>query len=140
MLSKICIHKFIILLNNNCTYVPWQLIDGHPSHEINVQFLRSQIGVVSQEPVLFDRTIAENIQYGANTQSITMDEIIVASKKAYLHDFVMNLPDVSAINQIQFSNCNTIKIFYSDNIYNSTVCLKLILNKHDLLTVWINMY
>ncbi|KAM9487233.1 bile salt export pump-like [Clarias gariepinus] len=69
------------------------LIDGHPSHEINVQFLRSQIGVVSQEPVLFDRTIAENIQYGANTQSITMDEIIVASKKAYLHDFVMNLPD-----------------------------------------------
>ncbi|KAF5885785.1 multidrug resistance protein 1-like isoform X1, partial [Clarias magur] len=69
------------------------LIDGQPSHEINVQFLRSQIGVVSQEPVLFDRTVAENIQYGANTQSITMAEIIEASKKAYLHDFVMNLPD-----------------------------------------------
>ncbi|XP_053483257.1 bile salt export pump-like isoform X3 [Ictalurus furcatus] len=69
------------------------LIDGHPSHEINVPFLRSQIGIVSQEPVLFDCTIAENIQYGANSQSITMEEVIEASKKAYLHDFVMSLPD-----------------------------------------------
>ncbi|XP_026768338.3 bile salt export pump [Pangasianodon hypophthalmus] len=69
------------------------LIDGNPSHEINIPFLRSQIGIVSQEPVLFDCTIAENIQYGANSQSITMEEVIEASKKAYLHDFVMNLPD-----------------------------------------------
>ncbi|KAB5577252.1 hypothetical protein PHYPO_G00207770 [Pangasianodon hypophthalmus] len=69
------------------------LIDGHPSHEINIPFLRSQIGIVSQEPVLFDCTIAENIQYGANSQSITMEEVIEASKKAYLHDFVMNLPN-----------------------------------------------
>lgn len=69
------------------------LIDGHPSHEINVPFLRSQIGIVSQEPVLFDCTIAENIQYGANSQSVTMEEVIEASKKAYLHDFVMSLPD-----------------------------------------------
>ncbi|GAA6085999.1 bile salt export pump [Tachysurus ichikawai] len=69
------------------------LIDGHPSHEINIPFLRSQIGIVSQEPVLFDCTIAANIQYGANSQSITMEEVIEASKKAYLHEFVMNLPD-----------------------------------------------
>ncbi|KAM9486776.1 bile salt export pump-like isoform 1-T2 [Clarias gariepinus] len=69
------------------------MIDGHPSQEINVPFLRSQIGIVSQEPVLFDCTIAENIKYGANSQSITMDEVIEASKKAYLHDFVMSLPD-----------------------------------------------
>ncbi|KAK3569006.1 hypothetical protein QTP86_021584 [Hemibagrus guttatus] len=69
------------------------LIDGHPSHEINVAFLRSQIGIVSQEPVLFDCTIAENIQYGANSHSITMEEVIEASKKAYLHDFVMSLPE-----------------------------------------------
>lgn len=74
------------------------MIDGHPSHEINVTFLRSQIGIVSQEPVLFDCTIAENIQYGSNSQSITMEEVIEASKKAYLHDFVINLPDVSRIN------------------------------------------
>ncbi|KAI5107316.1 bile salt export pump, partial [Silurus meridionalis] len=69
------------------------LIDGHQSNEINVPFLRSQIGIVSQEPVLFDCTIAENIKYGANSQSITMEEVIEASKKAYLHDFVITLPD-----------------------------------------------
>ncbi|KAF3694887.1 Bile salt export pump ATP-binding cassette sub-family B member 11 Sister of P-glycoprotein [Channa argus] len=69
------------------------LIDGHPSHTVNVPFLRSQIGIVSQEPVLFDCSIAENIQYGDNARSVSIDEIIEAAKKAYLHDFVMTLPD-----------------------------------------------
>uniref|UniRef100_A0A7N6FER3 ATP-binding cassette, sub-family B (MDR/TAP), member 11a n=1 Tax=Anabas testudineus TaxID=64144 RepID=A0A7N6FER3_ANATE len=69
------------------------LIDGHPSHTVNVPFLRSQIGIVSQEPVLFDCSIAENIQYGENTRNISMEEIVEAAKKAYLHDFVMTLPD-----------------------------------------------
>ncbi|XP_067459605.1 bile salt export pump isoform X2 [Thunnus thynnus] len=69
------------------------LIDGHPSYTVNVPFLRSQIGIVSQEPVLFDCSIAENIQYGVNMHSVSMEEIIEAAKKAYLHDFVMTLPD-----------------------------------------------
>ncbi|XP_066542047.1 bile salt export pump [Hoplias malabaricus] len=69
------------------------LIDGHPSQSVNVPFLRSHIGIVSQEPVLFDCTIAENIQYGDNSRSLGMEEVIKASKKAYLHDFVMSLPD-----------------------------------------------
>ncbi|XP_030613516.1 bile salt export pump isoform X2 [Archocentrus centrarchus] len=69
------------------------LIDGHPSHSVSVPFLRSQIGIVSQEPVLFDCSIAENIQYGDNSRNISMEEIIEAAKKAYLHDFVMTLPD-----------------------------------------------
>ncbi|XP_061579536.1 bile salt export pump [Cololabis saira] len=69
------------------------LIDGHPSHMVNVPFLRSQIGIVSQEPVLFDCSIAENIQYGDNARTVSMEEIIEASKKAFLHDFVMGLPD-----------------------------------------------
>ncbi|XP_033990128.1 bile salt export pump [Trematomus bernacchii] len=68
------------------------LIDGRPSQNVNVPFLRSQIGIVSQEPVLFDCSIAENIQYGNNTCSVSMEEIVEASKKAYLHDFVMTLP------------------------------------------------
>ncbi|KAM9805144.1 bile salt export pump [Neosynchiropus ocellatus] len=69
------------------------LIDGRPSQRVNVPFLRSQIGLVSQEPVLFDCSIAENIQYGDNTRTIGMEEVIDAAKKAYLHDFVMTLPD-----------------------------------------------
>ncbi|XP_074550756.1 bile salt export pump [Halichoeres trimaculatus] len=69
------------------------LIDGCPSHSVNVPFLRSQIGIVSQEPVLFDCSIAENIQYGDNIRTVSMEEVIEASKKAFLHDFVMTLPD-----------------------------------------------
>ncbi|CAG5865570.1 unnamed protein product [Menidia menidia] len=69
------------------------LIDGQPSHSVNVPFLRSQIGIVSQEPVLFDCSIAENIQYGDNTRNVHMEDVIEAAKKAYLHDFVMTLPD-----------------------------------------------
>uniref|UniRef100_A0AAY5KQC5 ATP-binding cassette, sub-family B (MDR/TAP), member 11a n=1 Tax=Esox lucius TaxID=8010 RepID=A0AAY5KQC5_ESOLU len=69
------------------------LIDGRPSHTVNVPFLRAQIGIVSQEPVLFDCSIAENIQYGDNTRNVSMEEIVDAAKKAFLHDFVMTLPD-----------------------------------------------
>ncbi|OCT61132.1 bile salt export pump [Xenopus laevis] len=69
------------------------LIDGHNSKNINVAFLRSKIGIVSQEPVLFDCSIVDNIRYGDNTQELSMDKIIEASKKAQLHEFVMGLPD-----------------------------------------------
>ncbi|XP_061827656.1 bile salt export pump [Nerophis lumbriciformis] len=69
------------------------LIDGRGSRSVNVPFLRSQIGMVSQEPVLFDCSIAQNIQYGDNRRHVNMEEMVEAAKKAYLHDFVMTLPD-----------------------------------------------
>uniref|UniRef100_A0A7N6ARD7 Bile salt export pump n=1 Tax=Anabas testudineus TaxID=64144 RepID=A0A7N6ARD7_ANATE len=69
------------------------LIDGHESNRVNVPFLRSKIGIVSQEPVLFDCSIAENIKYGDNSREIGMNEVISAAKKAQLHDFVMSLPE-----------------------------------------------
>ncbi|KAG8559742.1 hypothetical protein GDO81_017435 [Engystomops pustulosus] len=69
------------------------IIDGHVSKNINVAFLRSKIGIVSQEPVLFDCSIADNIKYGDNSKQLTMDQVIEASKKAQLHEFVMGLPD-----------------------------------------------
>ncbi|NXX40239.1 ABCBB protein, partial [Tricholaema leucomelas] len=68
------------------------LIDGHDTRTINIQFLRSKIGIVSQEPVLFDCSIAENIKYGSNTKEVTMEQVIEAAQKAQLHDFVMSLP------------------------------------------------
>uniref|UniRef100_A0A8D0G3B9 Bile salt export pump n=1 Tax=Strix occidentalis caurina TaxID=311401 RepID=A0A8D0G3B9_STROC len=68
-------------------------IDGHDTKKINVQFLRSKIGIVSQEPVLFDCSIADNIKYGSNTKEATMEKVIEAAQKAQLHDFVMSLPD-----------------------------------------------
>ncbi|XP_058257445.1 bile salt export pump isoform X3 [Hemibagrus wyckioides] len=69
------------------------LIDGHDSTYINVPFLRSKIGIVSQEPILFDCSIAENIRYGDNQRELSMNDVISAAKKAQLHDFVMSLPE-----------------------------------------------
>lgn len=68
-------------------------IDGMDIRTLNVGWLRTQIGVVAQEPVLFSTTIAENIRYGR--EDVTMDEIIAASKQANAYNFIMKLPDVS---------------------------------------------
>lgn len=51
------------------------------------------MGLVSQEPVLFDRTIAENIAYGDNERIISMSEIIQAAKSANIHEFIIKLPN-----------------------------------------------
>ena len=58
---------------------------------MNLKWLRKHIGVVSQEPVLFDTTIAENIRYG--NKDVTMEQIIAAAKDANAHDFISELPD-----------------------------------------------
>ncbi|XP_066997611.2 ATP-dependent translocase ABCB1 [Anabrus simplex] len=65
-------------------------LDGMDLKNLNVAWLRSQIGVVGQEPVLFQTTIAENIRYGRD--SVTKEEIIAAAKEANAHDFISKLP------------------------------------------------
>ncbi|KAI2659427.1 Bile salt export pump [Labeo rohita] len=50
------------------------LIDGRETSRVNAAFLRSKIGIVSQEPILFDCSIAENIRYGDNQRKLSMDE------------------------------------------------------------------
>ncbi|CAF1182935.1 unnamed protein product [Adineta steineri] len=65
-------------------------LDGVDIRKLNVQWLRSCLGVVSQEPVLFDLTIAENIAYGL--ENIPMDEIVLAATKANIHEFIQQLP------------------------------------------------
>lgn len=68
-------------------------LNGTPTTEFSPDTLRSQIGLVSQEPELFNRTIAENIAYGDNFRdSIPMSEIIESAKKANIHDFIVALP------------------------------------------------
>ncbi|XP_072396487.1 ATP-dependent translocase ABCB1-like [Diabrotica undecimpunctata] len=59
---------------------------------VDLKSLRSQLGIVSQEPNLFDKTIAENIAYGANYKQVEMDAIIDAAKSANIHEFILNLP------------------------------------------------
>jgi len=60
---------------------------------LNLPYVRSKLGIVSQEPVLFDRSIAENIQYGDNERSVSMEEVIDAARKANIHNFVAALPE-----------------------------------------------
>lgn len=69
---------------------------------LNVQWLRSHIGVVGQEPVLFDTTIRENIRYG--NDSITDEEMIKATKEANAHDFISKLPEVRAPTLFPYSS------------------------------------
>ena len=61
------------------------------------------MGLVSQEPVLFDTTIRENIAYGDNCRDVPMNEIIEAAKSANIHEFVQSLPDVSVALIIHLS-------------------------------------
>ena len=67
------------------------LVGGKEVSSLNLKWLRSNVGLVSQEPVLFDTTIAENIRFGK--EGATMEEIETAAKNANAHDFIMELPN-----------------------------------------------
>ena len=66
-------------------------IDGHDSRDIALGSLRGQIGVVLQDPFLFEGTVADNIGYGK--PEATRHEIIAAAKAANAHDFIVKFPD-----------------------------------------------
>lgn len=80
------IQRFYDPLNGNVK------LDGNDLRSLNVKWLRSQIGVVNQEPILFSTTIKENIRFGKD--NVSDEEIIEAAKNANAHEFIMSLPDV----------------------------------------------
>ncbi len=65
-------------------------IDGHDIREVPLRSLRRQIGIVLQETILFQDTIANNIAYGDPRASRAA--IIRAAERAYAHQFIMGLP------------------------------------------------
>ncbi len=67
------------------------MIDGHDSRDIQVKALRQQVGVVLQDPFLFQGTIAENIGY--SKPGASRKEIIAAARAANAHDFIVKFPD-----------------------------------------------
>ena len=69
-------------------------LDKYDIRDLNIQWLRRQIGIVSQEPVLFDKSIANNIKYGANFRDVSDEEVIEAAKAANIHNFIETLPEV----------------------------------------------
>ena len=73
-----------------------QRIDGRDVKGLNLKWLRSKLGIVSQEPVLFDCSIRDNIAYGIDQEerNVFEDDIINAAKSANIHHFISTLPKV----------------------------------------------
>ena len=68
------------------------MLDGIELKAYSRDYLRTQIGIVAQEPFLFSRTIRENITYGVNHEA-SEAAIIAATTAAAAHDFIMSFPD-----------------------------------------------
>ena len=83
------VERFYDPVNGNVT------MEGTDLRDLNLSWLRRQIGIVSQEPVLFDASIAENIRYGALFREVSDQEVIEAAKSANIHSFIESLPQVS---------------------------------------------
>ncbi|CAF4302925.1 unnamed protein product, partial [Rotaria sp. Silwood2] len=66
-------------------------LDGVDIRQLNIQWLRSCFGLVIQEPILFNLTIAQNIAYGR--ENVSIEDIIDAATKANIHDFIQRLPE-----------------------------------------------
>ena len=66
------------------------LIDGVDVRTASLRSLRRQIGIVTQDPVVFPGTIAQNIAYARPAAS--RDEIVAAAKRAYAHEFIVEKP------------------------------------------------
>ncbi len=67
------------------------LLDGHPYSTLDAEWLRRQVGVVAQEPLLFSTSIADNIRYGRPEASDA--EVEAAAKTANAHVFITGFPD-----------------------------------------------
>jgi len=67
------------------------LLDGSPLAFYNLAFLRSQIGLVGQEPILFGGTIKENVLYGVDSDDLEL--AMDACKRSNAHDFILDFPN-----------------------------------------------
>jgi subfamily B ATP-binding cassette protein MsbA len=66
-------------------------IDGIDVREFAVADLRRQISIVTQEPILFNETVRDNIAYGR--PDATQEQVVAAAKAAFAHDFIMRFPN-----------------------------------------------
>ncbi len=66
------------------------LVDGQDIAQVTLESLRQNISLVPQDPILFHRSLSDNIAYGCPGAS--QSDIVEAAKKAYAHDFIMSLP------------------------------------------------
>jgi ATP-binding cassette subfamily B protein len=66
------------------------LIDGQNINDVTLESLRNSTSIIPQNPILFNRTIAENLKYSINS---TDEEMVEAAKKAHIHEFITSLPN-----------------------------------------------
>jgi subfamily B ATP-binding cassette protein MsbA len=66
-------------------------IDGHDVRDVTLASLRAQIGIVTQETILFNDTVRNNIAYGQ--PDVTQEAVIEAARAALAHDFIQKLPE-----------------------------------------------
>ena len=66
-------------------------IDGKSIYDVTLESLRGNIGIVQQDVFLFTGTIKDNILYGKH--DATDEEVIIAAKRANIHEFITKLPD-----------------------------------------------
>ncbi len=66
------------------------LIDGHDVRDVTLRSLRRQIGLVTQDVILFDGTVRENIAYGH--EEIPLERVIEAARSAHAHEFITGMP------------------------------------------------
>ncbi|XP_071725832.1 putative multidrug resistance protein [Rutidosis leptorrhynchoides] len=76
------------------------LLDGHDIKKLHLKWLRSQMGLVNQEPILFATSIKENILFGK--EGASFDDVVAAAKDANAHDFIIKFPDGYETNVGQF--------------------------------------
>ena len=67
-------------------------IDGRDIRDVTLQSLRSQIGIVTQETVLFDDTVRNNIAYGM-ADDVSQQSVVLAARAAYAEEFIEALPE-----------------------------------------------
>ncbi|MGE5113349.1 MAG: ABC transporter ATP-binding protein [Acidobacteriaceae bacterium] len=67
------------------------LIDGHDIRDLTLSSLRTQIGIVTQETILFNDTVRNNIAYGQ--PNVARDKVVEAAQAALAHDFIMAMPE-----------------------------------------------
>ena len=97
-------------------------LDQQDIRDLNIRWLRQNIGLVSQEPILFDSSIADNIRYGANFREISDAEIIAAAQAANIHNFIETLPEVDTVWFHQLLNLNFFMFVFQG--YNTNVGAK----------------
>uniref|UniRef100_A0A8C4R9D5 ATP binding cassette subfamily B member 1 n=1 Tax=Eptatretus burgeri TaxID=7764 RepID=A0A8C4R9D5_EPTBU len=97
------------------------ILDGKDLKSLNIAWLRDQMGIVSQEPVLFDCSIAENIAYGDNSRQVMQHELEDSARAANIHSFIEGLPEVGHNSTFCF-NMGEVLMIVVVNVMMSFIC------------------